>query len=118
MTNLNNGDDLQPEPPASLPVGLPLSFPFFQLIEYCRECNNWEEANQIFAMINRLMRFRASQQDYDLLDSVEKILKQRSHGHVFHNSKITMEQPCINGPMYEIKNNEHINLGGNGINEK
>ena len=69
-------------------------------------------------MINRLMRFVGTQQDYDLLDSVEKILKQRSHGLVFHNSKITMEQPCINGPMYEIKNNEHINLGGNGINEK
>lgn len=118
MTNLNNGDDLQPEPPSSLPVGLPLSFPFLQLIEYCISCDNWEEVYQIFTMINRLLRYVGTKQDYDLLDSAEKMLKERSHGFVFHDSKITMEQPCINGPMYEIKNNEHINLGGDGINEK
>lgn len=118
MTNLNNGDDLQPEPPASLPVGLPLSFPLLQLIEYCISCDSWEEVYQIFTMINRLLRYVGTKQDYDLLDSAEKMLKERSHGFVFHDSKITMEQPCINGPMYEIKNNEHINLGGDGINEK
>jgi len=118
MTNLNNGDDLQPEPPESLPAGLPLSFPFLQLIEYCISCDNWEEVYQIFTMINRLLRYVGTKQDYDLLDSAEKMLKERSHGFVFHDSKITMEQPCINGPMYEIKNNEHINLGGDGINEK
>ena len=118
MTNLNNGEELQPETTAALPVALPLSFTFIELIEYCISCDNWEEVYQIFTMINRLLRYVGTKQDYDLLDSAEKMLKERSHGFVFHDSKITMEQPNINGPMYEIRNNEHINLCSDGNNKE
>ena len=118
MTNLNNGEELQPETTATLPVALPLSFAFIELIEYCISRDNWEEVYQVFTMINILLRYVGTKQDYELLDRVEKMLKERSHGFVFHNSKITMEQPNINGPMYEIRNNENINLCSDGNNKE
>ena len=113
MTNILSGED-QTAIKTSLPVANRLAFSLEDITDYCNDCDEWKEVEPIIKMSNKLMRHKATEQDYELLDNVEKSLKKRSFTHNYHNPHITMERPHINGPIYEIRDNEHINLNSDG----
>jgi hypothetical protein len=113
MKNNLSVDDLPTERNEHPPVALPLSFSLAQITQYCIDCVEWKDAQPIVNMSNKLMRNKATQEEYDLLDKVEKDFKQRSQN-IFQNPVITMEKPHIQGPIYEIKDNNSINLQSDG----
>lgn len=113
MKNNFSGDDLQTQRDEHLLVALPLSFSLVQITQYCIDCVEWKDAQPIVNMSNKLMRNKATAEEYDMLDNVEKVFKQRTHN-IFQNPVITMEKPHIQGPIYEIKDNNNINLQSDG----
>lgn len=113
MSNIPSGEN-QREHAEQLSVALPLTFSLAQIAEYCNGCVEWKDAQPIVNMSNKLMRNIATQEEYDLLDKVEAGFRQRAQGNVFQNPVITMEKPHIQGPIYEIKDNNSINLQSDG----
>lgn len=55
------------------------------LIEnYCKRKCRWEDVKEIVAMLNYLIRGDATQEDFDLIDSIETEFRQRVYGNVYN----------------------------------
>ena len=93
-------------------TGKDRKFTLMQIADYCKGCVDWDDAKTIVAMLNKMLRAGSTPEDYKLVDSVENEFKQRATGNTFPNAQVTMQSPQINAPLYEIKDNERVNLGG------
>lgn len=87
-------------------------FTLVEIVNYCKSRVEWEDAKDIVAMLNRLLFKIGTQEDSDLVDSIEEEFRQRKYGNTFENAQVTMQQPTINGPINEIHNNDKVSLGG------
>ena len=60
------------------------AFTLVEIVEYCKNCVSWEDTKSIVAMLNKLLRKDATEEDYALVDSIEEGFRQRFQGHVTH----------------------------------
>ena len=81
-----------------------------EMVDYCKNCVSWEDAKSIVAMLYKLLRKDATEEDYALLDSVEEEFRQRFQGHVTH----------VQGDLVRSKHVKHevngVAPGATGIN--
>ena len=88
-----------------------VKFSLIQIVDYCKERASWETVKEIVFMLYALLRYIGTKADYDLADSVEQEFRKRMHATQISHSSISIGQAHIEGAMYEVKNNEHVNLG-------
>lgn len=87
-------------------------FTLVEIVDYCKRRVEWNDAKDIVAMLNWLLRKIGTQEDSSLVDSIESEFLNRKYGHV------TMNNPQFSGPMYDVKGNNNVNIGGNGKESK
>lgn len=59
-------------------------FTLVEIVNYCKGRVEWDDAKDIVAMLNRLLRKIGTQEDSDLVDSIEEEFKQRKYGNTFN----------------------------------
>lgn len=85
-------------------------FTLVQIVDYCKGCVEWADVKSIVAMLNKLLRRIGTDEDSDLVDSIESEFINRKWGNTFNNAKVTMQNPQIQD-VYRITGNETVNLG-------
>lgn len=60
--------------------GAARKFTFIEIVNYCKDVVEWEDAKEIVNMMNYLLRGNATKVDYDLLDSVRAHFKNKKYG--------------------------------------
>lgn len=55
-------------------------FTLVQIVEYCKKCVTWDEAKPIVAMLNKLLRKIRTDEDDELVDSIEEEFINRTYG--------------------------------------
>lgn len=83
-------------------------FTLVEIVDYCKGRVEWKDAKDIVAMLNRLLRNIGTQEDSDLVDGIEAEFRNRRYG------PVTMNNPQFSGPMYDVKGNDNVNIGGHG----
>ncbi len=61
-------------------TGKDRKFTLMQIVDYCKGCVTWDDTKSIVAMLNKMLRVGATQEDSDLVDSIETEFKNRLHG--------------------------------------
>lgn len=92
--------------------GVARRFTLVEIVDYCKSRVEWSDAKEVVAMLNRLLRTTGTQEDSDLVDSIEEEFRNRRYG------TITMNNPQFGGAMYDISNNNNVNIGRNGEESK
>lgn len=82
-------------------------FTLVEIVDYCKKRVEWNDAKEIVAMLNRLLRNRGTDEDSELVDSIEEDFRNRKYG------SVTLNNPQFGGSMYDIKGNDHVNIGRN-----
>ncbi len=59
-------------------------FTLVEIVDYCKGRVEWDDAKDIVAMLNRLLRKKGTQEDSDLVDSIEEEFRQRRYGNTFN----------------------------------
>ena len=59
-------------------------FTLVEIVEYCKSRVEWKDAKDIVAMLNRLLRKIGTQEDSDLVDSIEAEFISRRYGNTFN----------------------------------
>jgi len=100
-------------------TGQSRKFTLPQIVNYCKGSVQWDDVKQIVAMLNKLLRRNATEEDEKLVDSIEAEFINRRFGNTFNNANVTMHNPQIQD-VYRISDNETVNLGdeGDGIREE
>jgi len=100
-------------------TGQSRKFTLPQIVNYCKGSVQWDDVKQIVAMLNKLLRRNATEEDEKLVDSIEAEFINRRFGNTFNNANVTMHNPQIQD-IYRISDNETVNLGdeGDGIREE
>ena len=88
-----------------------IKFSLIQIVDYCKQCAVWGDASPIVNMLNKFLRKNGTQEDADLVDSIENEFKNRHHGFNIKDSEVTFKDTQVSGSMYEVKNNNQVNLG-------
>ena len=88
-----------------------IKFSLFQIVNYCKKCVEWGDAQPIVNMLNKFLRNGGSPEDCELVDSIETSFVERGKGPTIKDSQVTFKDTTVNGCMYEVKDNEHVNLG-------
>lgn len=87
-------------------------FTLVEIVNYCKSRVDWNDAKDIVAMLNRLLRKTGTQEDSELVDGIEAEFRNRRYG------PVTMNNPQFSGPMYDVTGNDNVNIGGNGKESK
>ena len=64
-------------------TGTARKFTLVQIVDYCKNCVEWDDAKSIVAMLNKLLRRIATDEDSDLVDSIEELFKKRRYGNTY-----------------------------------
>ena len=96
----------------SIDIGLTRTFTLGEIVDYCKDAVEWEDARSIVAMLNILLRRTGTDEELELVDSIKNEFVRRRYGNTFLNARVSMQQPTINGPINEIHNNDKVSLGG------
>lgn len=64
--------------------GTARKFTLVQIVDYCKGCVTWDDVKSIVAMLNKLLRRIATEEDSDLVDSIEAEFINRHYGHTFN----------------------------------
>ena len=88
-----------------------IKYSLIQIVEYCKKCAEWGDARPIVHMLYKLLCQEGTAEDIDLVDSIEDEFKSRKQGINIKDSEVTFKDTQINGSMYEVKNNNQVNLG-------
>lgn len=64
--------------------GTARKFTLVEIVNYCKSCVEWADVKDIVAMLNKLLRRMATDEDSDLVDSIEEEFKQRRYGNTFN----------------------------------
>jgi hypothetical protein len=62
--------------------GTARKFTLLQIVEYCKNCVDWDDVKSIVAMLNKLLRRIATDEDNDLVDGIETVFRNRLLGNV------------------------------------
>ena len=65
-------------------TGTARKFTLVQIVDYCKRCVDWNDAKSIVAMLNKLLRRIGTDEDSNLVDSIEEEFKTRVYGNVFN----------------------------------
>jgi len=57
-------------------------FTLVQIVDYCKGCVAWDDAKEIVKMLNKLLRQVATNEDSELVDSIEEEFKNRIRGNI------------------------------------
>ena len=90
--------------------GTARKFTLVQIVDYCKGCVAWDDAKSIVAMLNKLLRRIGTEEDSDLVDSIETEFINRYKPLPTHN-EIVLQKHVEN----EIQN---VEAGGTGINNE
>lgn len=65
-------------------------FTLSQIRNYCVDCVEWADVKSIVVMLNKLLRSVGTDEDSDLIDSIEEEFKKRTYGntHIEHQTLI------------------------------
>lgn len=85
-------------------------FTLVQIVDYCKGCVTWEDAKSIVAMLNKLLRRIATEEDSDLVDSIETEFINRNRPLPTHK-EIVLQKHVVT----EIQN---VEAGGTGVNNE
>lgn len=61
-------------------TGTARKFTLLEIVEYCKGCVEWNDARFIVAMLNKLLRHIGTEEDSELVDSIETEFRQRVYG--------------------------------------
>lgn len=88
-------------------------FALVQIVDYCKNCVAWDDAKSIVAMLNKMLRIGGTQEDSDLVDSIETEFRQRMLG----NTTFQGDYVVSKSMEYKV---ERVDEGGVGfkVNEK
>lgn len=87
--------------------GTARKFTLVQIVEYCKERVEWDDAKSIVAMLNKLLRHDATQEDTDLVDSIEEEFMNRRYGYTYIHEQTVI--PKVGNYRPEIKN-QNLNM--------
>lgn len=65
-------------------TGMARKFTLVQIVDYCKRCVDWNDAKSIVAMLNKLLRRIGTDEDSNLVDSIEEEFKNRVYGNIFN----------------------------------
>lgn len=88
------------------------AFTLKMMVDYCKKHLNLDKAAVIVAMLNKFLRDARdyTQEECDLVDSVEIEYLNKKYGNTFNNANVTMQNPQIQD-VYRITGNDTVNLG-------
>lgn len=87
------------------------AFTLTMIVDYCKKKPDFQYAEHIVAMLYKFLR-QGTDAEHDLVDSIEEDFRNRRNG------TITMNNPQFGGAMYDISNNNNVNIGRNGEESK
>ena len=87
-------------------------FTLVEIVNYCKKRVRWEDVNDFVAMLNRLLRSNATEEDSELVDSVEEHFMNKSNANVYFElvNKKEMNIDKNYGPNIENHNGGMIGL--------
>ena len=85
--------------------GTARKFTLVQIVDYCKGCVEWNDVKSIVAMLNKLLRRVATDEDSDLVDSIEAEFINRNH------KEIVLQKHVVT----EI---QKVEAGGTGVNNE
>lgn len=97
--------------------GVGRKFTLLEIVDYCKGRPELKDTEQIVNMVNKLLRHKATDEDWKLLDSIEEEFNNKSKGNTFNNAKVTMQNPLIDS-VYRISGNDTVNMGEIGDGEE
>lgn len=65
-------------------TGSARKFTLVEIVDYCKGCVEWNDAKFIVVMLNKLLRHTGTDEDSDLVDSIETEFRQRVYGNVYN----------------------------------
>ena len=63
-------------------------FSLVEIVNYCKKRVKWEDVKDIVAMLNRLLRSNASEEDSELVDSIEEEFMNRKYGNTIEGDYV------------------------------
>lgn len=84
-------------------------FTLVEIVNYCKDCVDWRNVESIVAMLNRLLRYIATKEDGELVDSIETEFRSRTYGKT--HTELVLQKYVEN----EI---QKVEAGGTGINNE
>jgi len=82
-----------------------------EVVDYCKSSLSIEEAKPITDMLYKRLRFIGTDEDYTLVDSIMDNLHKKEHATQIITKEVTIQEAQIHGALYEVKDNEEVNLG-------
>lgn len=64
-------------------VGKDRRFTLVQIVDYCKGCFEWNDVKSIVAMLNKMLRRVATDEDAELVDSIEAEFMNRRYGNTY-----------------------------------
>ena len=90
--------------------GAARKFTLVQIVDYCKGCVEWNDVKSIVAMLNKLLRRIATDEDSDLVDSIEEEFFNRTKPVPTHKEIVLQKHVGT-----EI---QHVEAGGTGVNNE
>lgn len=91
-------------------------FTLVEIVDYCKRRPELKDTDSIVNMLNKLLRNKATDEDWKLVDSIEEEFNSKTKGYTFNNPQITMQNPQIQD-IYRISGNNTVNMGETGDGE-
>ena len=88
-------------------TGASRKFTLVQIVDYCKGCIDWDDAKIIVAMLNKLLRRVATEEESDLVDSIEEEFLNRRYGNTYVKEQNVF--PNVGNYKPEI-NNQNLNV--------
>jgi len=81
-------------------------FTLLELVNYCNECDDWEDAKLLKSILYNLLEGNGTQDEYRLINSIKRRPEKPQIGAVH------IEEARFEGSMYDITGNQSVNIGG------
>ncbi len=85
-------------------------FTLVEIVDYCKSRVEWDDAKSIVAMLNKLLRKIGTDEDSDLVDSIETEFINRRYGNTFNDANVTFPNAQID-TFNRISGNKSVYLG-------
>lgn len=91
------------EPPAAAPEPMPRTFTLEQIVAYARDNLSLDASLTIQSMLYCLLSEDGSREERNMVATIPQ--------HIIKRSSLTMLNPTFNTPLYEVKDNDTVNIG-------
>ncbi len=87
-------------------------FSLKEILKYCLKHMNKEEYKPVKIMLGVFLRHIATEAEFNMLDDMdEEMEKKEKRNTTIHANHLTMNNAQIHGPLYDVNNNENVNVG-------